>query len=244
MLQDRTQERIKEQSSMSSPADDSSDGSQNPTSFQYTPLEPSDSSIRLVVLESHKRPYMYNQEIRCRIVRTTFGAKPKYEALSYTWGTELSKKHIKMNGHRFHVSSNLFDALLNLGNLDVERTFWIDAICINQKDIDERNSQIQLMPFIYKRAETVVVWLGGDLDRLFDLRESEYWKRLWVIQEVAKARKLIVSWVAMDNLRCQRTVYRVGVGRSSFPNFPATMFISLKNFGKKDTATTVSSGTC
>ena len=82
MLQDRTQERIKEQSSMSSPADDSSDGSQNPTSFQYTPLEPSDSSIRLVVLESHKRPYMYNQEIRCRIVNTTFGAKPKYEAVS------------------------------------------------------------------------------------------------------------------------------------------------------------------
>ncbi|KAN0113121.1 Heterokaryon incompatibility protein (HET) domain containing protein [Hyaloscypha variabilis] len=159
MLQDRRQERIEEQSSMSWPADDLSDGSQNLTFFQYTPLEPSDSSIRLVVLESHKRDYMYNQEIRCRIVNTTFGAKPKYEAVSYSWGTEVSKQHIKMNGHRFQVSSNLFDALLHLGSSDVERTFWIDAICINQKDIDERNSQIQLMPFIYKRAKTVVVWL-------------------------------------------------------------------------------------
>jgi len=206
MLQDPTKELTDEQSSMSSSAETPSideSSVQSPTQpwFQYTPLEPSDCSIRLVVLERLKLSYQYNPEIRCRMLHTTFGAKPKYQALSYMWGTEMAKQPIKIDGHHFEVSSNLFDSLLHLGNSELERTLWIDAICINQKDIDERNSQIKLMPFIYKRAETVVVWLGGHLDRHFVPRESQYWQRLWVIQEIAKARRLNVSWAATENYR-------------------------------------------
>ena len=43
----------------------------------------------------------------------------------------------------------------------VDRNFiWIDALCINQEDGDERNAQVNLMGLIYRSAETVVVWLG------------------------------------------------------------------------------------
>jgi hypothetical protein len=41
---------------------------------------------------------------------------------------------------------------------------WIDAICINQKDLKERSEQVQLMQKIYKDAKTLVVWLGDEAD--------------------------------------------------------------------------------
>lgn len=40
------------------------------------------------------------------------------------------------------------------------RLLWIDALCINQGDIKERNQQIQRMRFIYSQSTRLVVWLG------------------------------------------------------------------------------------
>jgi hypothetical protein len=45
--------------------------------------------------------------------------------------------------------------------LNETRLIWIDAICINQKDVQERNHQVRIMSTIYKCAESVRVWLGG-----------------------------------------------------------------------------------
>jgi hypothetical protein len=42
------------------------------------------------------------------------------------------------------------------------RFFWIDAICINQADLDERTEQIKIMRQIYRKAHSVAVWLGDD----------------------------------------------------------------------------------
>ncbi|PMD23515.1 heterokaryon incompatibility, partial [Hyaloscypha hepaticicola] len=91
-------------------------------------------------------------------------AKPVYEALSYTWGDESNMRNIRLNGCLFAVSNNLYEALSHLRTSAAERTLWIDAISINQRDIDEKSSQIQIMPFIYERAQTVVVWLGARID--------------------------------------------------------------------------------
>ena len=44
------------------------------------------------------------------------------------------------------------------------RSFWIDAICIDQQSIGEKNKQVRLMGEIYSSAKLVVSWLGsGDL---------------------------------------------------------------------------------
>jgi hypothetical protein len=56
--------------------------------------------------------------------------------------------------------TNLWDALHCLRKRANGRRYWIDAICINQADIPERNQQVRIMPHIYFRAHTVVVWLG------------------------------------------------------------------------------------
>jgi hypothetical protein len=43
-----------------------------------------------------------------------------------------------------------------------KRIVWIDAICINQKDLDERSQQVSLMRKIFSHASNVVIWLGKD----------------------------------------------------------------------------------
>ena len=114
---------------------------------------------------------------------------PPYKALSYTWGspflvgplfdwfkeleyTDYSGRQqrdrdwesfsyaINCNNSKFMVKLNLYEALRRL-LLDDERGWlWIDAICINQSDVAEKESQVAMMAEIYQRAQTVVVWMG------------------------------------------------------------------------------------
>jgi ubiquinone biosynthesis protein UbiJ len=69
-------------------------------------------------------------------------------------------KGIELNGTRVDVRENLWSALVHLRDSRQERGLWIDALCINQGDIEERNHQVKLMAFIFARAEEVLVWLG------------------------------------------------------------------------------------
>lgn len=87
-----------------------------------------------------------------------------YETLSYTWGEpEERKKHdqITLGGVAFGVTKNLAQALRQLRRRDSNRCLWVDAICINQVDIVERNNQVQQMARIYKEARHVHIWLGA-----------------------------------------------------------------------------------
>jgi Heterokaryon incompatibility protein (HET) len=65
-----------------------------------------------------------------------------------------------VNKQRLDVTKNLHVALLYLRDHFLERTLWVDAICINQNDKKERGQQIRLMANIYSRAARVLVWLG------------------------------------------------------------------------------------
>jgi Heterokaryon incompatibility protein (HET) len=60
------------------------------------------------------------------------------------------------------VYQNLASAFRHLRHIDQVRTFWVDAICINQGDIAERNKQVKRMANIYKLAYRVVAWLGKE----------------------------------------------------------------------------------
>jgi hypothetical protein len=92
---------------------------------------------------------------------------PEFEALSYTWGSPHSRRAVFIEdpshtGRRTKllVTKNLAVALRHLRYRDLPRTLWVDAICINQQDMAERNEQVQRMPHIYRLAHRVVVWLG------------------------------------------------------------------------------------
>ncbi|KAL7627071.1 hypothetical protein AAE478_003847 [Parahypoxylon ruwenzoriense] len=98
------------------------------------------------------------------------GALPEYEALSYTWGTMdnpqivrlQADEHSSVDHSILEIQQNLATALRHLRYPDKSRVLWIDAICINQKDIPERNVQVTRMKDIYRLAGRVVAWLGPE----------------------------------------------------------------------------------
>lgn len=87
-----------------------------------------------------------------------------YEALSYHWGNGEASFKIKIYTEgfpgTFRVRPNLHAALNQLRLPDRPRRLWIDAICINQDNNDEKNAQVSLMADVYSTAESVCVWLG------------------------------------------------------------------------------------
>ncbi|APA15937.1 hypothetical protein sscle_15g107070 [Sclerotinia sclerotiorum 1980 UF-70] len=88
----------------------------------------------------------------------------RYVALSYVWGSPADKKTILVNGIEMQVTQNLHTALIQLRESKWVRrrvNLWIDALCINQDDLDEREQQVKLMRDIYAMAWQVVVSLGS-----------------------------------------------------------------------------------
>jgi hypothetical protein len=99
----------------------------------------------------------------------------EYEALSYCWGDLTKTLLITLNNSKFGISQNLEAALRHLRKPDVERTVWVDAICINQGDDDEKKREVARMRAIYHSAQCVVVWFGtnsADSDAALDFAES------------------------------------------------------------------------
>ena len=210
-----------------------------PKQFHYRALEQDVDCTRFVKIE----PTENDQDpIVCALVHFAFGDRPKFEALSYMWGDEHTKESIILDGIEFAVKKNLRDALGHLRKRARETLFWIDALCINQLDTEERNNQLRMMGQIYFRATTVVIWLGkkylkykeqlselksrqssADLNSDLDIvlthntnqeavmivnhKEREmvqelifdgYWNRLWIIQEIGRARKRRVCFGDLD----------------------------------------------
>jgi Heterokaryon incompatibility protein (HET) len=85
---------------------------------------------------------------------------PKYDALSYCWGGQKPTVEILCNGARLLITENAYSALCFLRHPNESRMLWIDAICINQSDAEEKSYQVSLMQDIYRGAQNVHVWLG------------------------------------------------------------------------------------
>lgn len=88
-----------------------------------------------------------------------------FVAVSYCWGTDPPSKLLPLSdGSSLKVTTNVEDILLHFFGRSEEKEDrgklypWIDAVCINQKDTQEKNSQIQLMDKIYAGAQQVSVW--------------------------------------------------------------------------------------
>ncbi|KAK4141305.1 heterokaryon incompatibility protein-domain-containing protein [Dichotomopilus funicola] len=140
---------------------------------QYQPLDSSQQEIRILWLlpRTKEDDSTSVSEIQATLTTVSLSQKPAYNALSYTWGAPDDPVHrIRLNGRHFEVRSNLHDCLVHLrqsgiGSRESGVPLWIDAVCINQDDVPERNSQLPMMGDIYRRATSVISWLGSD-DRL------------------------------------------------------------------------------
>jgi hypothetical protein len=89
--------------------------------------------------------------------------KLKYEALSYTWGSSANLETVYIDeSATLQIGQNLACALKHLRYFDKPRRMWIDAVCINQADLEERSAQVVRMKNIYQHSDRVVVWLGAE----------------------------------------------------------------------------------
>ena len=157
--------------------------------YVYNTLDASKSQIRVLILYPSEDPDdpitagLFTQSLDEIAYTTTPTWKP-YSALSYTWGLPVFDGSIILDGKSFPVTISLETALRAMRSrssdpsLTMSTAFtysatgatagptywWIDQICINQMDIDERNNQVALMRRVYKRAASVQVWLGPEAD--------------------------------------------------------------------------------
>jgi hypothetical protein len=127
--------------------------------FPYQPLDTSKLEIRVITLYPGSRTTPINCSLT-HITTNSKSTKPIYKALSYTWGTAEGPKTIALDGMQVQVRENLWQALYHLRSEEHELMIWIDALCINQNDLQERGSQVSRMSAIYGIAKEVIVWLG------------------------------------------------------------------------------------
>ncbi|KAL5325717.1 hypothetical protein ACEPPN_006847 [Leptodophora sp. 'Broadleaf-Isolate-01'] len=152
--------------------------------FTYRPLPKQDANrreIRLITVHEGD-----GTEIRCSLDTVPLDEAPSYEALSYVWGDPKITQQIIIDGKPFQVTTNLARALRHLRAREKPRRLWVDAICIDQRNAEERSSQILLMRDVFQRASKVVVWLGEStlasraafsLIRAVDFGDVEFWKQ-------------------------------------------------------------------
>jgi len=132
--------------------------------FRYSPLLPANENGSPSIRILHIQPHQSNTDsiIECSLVDAYLGEGDSYEALSYCWGDSRNTMPILLNRVDFPVRGNLLDALRRLRRENSLRRMWIDAICVNQEDIEERNNQVQLMGRIYTSTSRCLAWLGCD----------------------------------------------------------------------------------
>ena len=121
-------------------------------------LLPDLRSIRVLDLQ----PSLAGPEgpIRGSLRVVSLDKNPSYEALSYVWGKTGISHHIICDGTELPLTKNCYDALLRLRRRNRSTTIWVDSICINQSDFEERGKQVKLMRDIYWNAKKVYIWLG------------------------------------------------------------------------------------
>lgn len=127
------------------------------TTYRYKPLSSSPEAIR--VLRVHKET-PESDLIECSLHDASI-TTTEYIALSYVWGTDLPTYKIILDGVDILVRPNLWFFLHYARETLSETNLWVDNLCINQTDEEEKNSQVALMGRIYTQAIKVRSWLNG-----------------------------------------------------------------------------------
>lgn len=162
------------------------------------------------------------------VVRVEDESRVDYDAISYRWESQANTELVFSNLQTYILTDIHRKMIQDLRYTDGIRRIWIDAICINQRNIAERSQQIQLMGTIYSKARHVCIWLNYELDRnsrvyhqfltlehehdcfallqegvdfwdpICKIFENDYFRRVWVQQEISSAAQL--------SLQCRKTV--------------------------------------
>ena len=129
--------------------------------FTHKPFPDASNSIRLLQLH----PGRSDEPLKTSLQIFSLEDRPEYDALSYMWGPKEPRHSIQVDNQSFLLRPNIYDFLLRLRFADRPRRLWLDAICIDQNNIEERGYQVSLMRDIYQRCRECLAWLGESKDR-------------------------------------------------------------------------------
>lgn len=128
-------------------------------SYQYEPLQ-SSRHIRLLRL----RGQLANWRLRSHeLINVHLDHAPTFCAISYRWDTEKGSGYVSIGNKVLRVTLSCKAAMIYFSKMTPGRFIWIDAVCINQADVEEKNTQVALMRNIYQSAHSTTVWLGEAL---------------------------------------------------------------------------------
>ncbi|KAF1932475.1 HET-domain-containing protein [Didymella exigua CBS 183.55] len=139
--------------------------------LEYRVLDPPGNAIRILLL----LPGGYTDDVQLVITHEKLQEEKRipYECLSYTWGSEPPTEKLYVwqessahdGGHEpryLFVRNNLLTALRYLRLAHSPRRIWVDAICINQDNLQEKGREVARMGLIYRMAAHVLVWIGPE----------------------------------------------------------------------------------
>lgn len=175
---------------------------------------PTAASIRLIRV----LPDRIDNSIVCSLqtINSAHHTGVGYQALSYLWGDPKPTRKIYVRNqndgvlHEHHLHENLWQFLDKWQQPRTQPSglLWTDLLCLNQEDSEEMAQQIPRMGEIYSGAKEVIIWLGPDTismewtrDRWGEegrnaatrILELPYWRRVWIVQEIALAQRALVT---------------------------------------------------
>ncbi|KAH8783873.1 heterokaryon incompatibility protein-domain-containing protein, partial [Hyaloscypha sp. PMI_1271] len=133
----------------------------DPDQYEYSQLNGPDA-IRLIHLQACKD---LEAGIECALKDATLAEYrddicDHYIAISYVWGDQDDTRTISVDGKRLQITASLDSALRHVRDHRKVLRVWADGVCINQKDVHDRNRQVRLMGDIYSIAQHTIIFLG------------------------------------------------------------------------------------
>lgn len=165
--------------------------------FQYDtlPTPPQPPYIRTISLRSSSP-----NSIDCDLQTHLLTEDVPFDALSYVWEDKGATEVVHCNGRHLKITRSLYEILDRLRSIQssTPRRLWVDAVCINQHNNEERSQQVVLMKQIYTQAQWVLIWLGsdpdGDAHLAFDLAAN-------IAESCCRVLRINISDVARINVR-------------------------------------------
>lgn len=129
----------------------------------YASLDRERRDIRLLRVTRPAQSDEKEKGFAAQLVHVALDDNPTYLAISYAWGEQAVVGHF-LDSDGIETPLGYSKVILDIVNTVVPPGatlyLWIDVICINQEDLDEKASQVAIMGDIYGQAQQVVIFLG------------------------------------------------------------------------------------
>jgi hypothetical protein len=183
-----------------------------------------------------------NEPVAVQLLTMPFDENAKYETLSYSVGKPEKKAILSLRHHgqreQLPVTVRLESILRHLRYSGKDRRLWVDAISINQEDLDERAREVRRLGMIFAKAQNVCIWLGDSADNsdlamefisevldfgAFDrLVRDDSKERHWLALAKLMAREWFTRrWVVQEMALARKATVHCGSRTISWPDMAA-----------------------